>query len=140
MPDVFRGIGDPVDSKMTTVMLFTGDCAPYTTATNGAPLAPPFATIQDGTARTIAFVEAGAENAIPWSKPGDLPFDPENPFLTLGDYNSDGAVNAADYTVWHDVLGIASVRPFSGADGNGDSRVDALDHATWRANYGATAS
>lgn len=308
MPDVFRGIGDPVDSTTTTVMHFTGAGTPYTIATNGTPVAPRFSTIQDGSSRTIAFVEAGAENAIPWTKPGDLSLDADNPFSTLGDlgesfiaaffdghietlsskislgllkayitpiggentespptvtasvgltvlesagdtktnefgvdvfhvvldrqptgdvvvnlatsdaavamvdratlrftpsnwnkpqpvalrgmdnqavnldrvvqvvvavapalsaaeydllppttftvtitddeprtpelpgdYNSDGAVDAADYTVWRDAVGVAGVRPFSGADGNGDSRVDALDHAIWSANYGAIA-
>jgi hypothetical protein len=309
MPDVFRGIGDPVDSTTTTVMHFSGAGTPYTIGTNGVPVAPHFNTIQDSTSRTIAFVEAGAENAIPWTKPGDLSLDPENPFSTLGDlgesfiaaffdghietlssmislgllkayitpsggenttspptvtasvgltvlqsagdtktnefgvdifhvvldrqptgdvvvnlatsdaavamvdratlsftpsnwnkpqpvalrgidnqavnsdrvvqvvgavapalsaaeydslpptiftatitddeprapelpgdYNNDGVVDAADYTVWRDAGGVAGVRPFSGADGNGDSRVNALDHAIWSVNYGATAS
>jgi hypothetical protein len=33
--------------------------------------------------------------------PGDLP----------GDYNADGAVNAADFTVWRDALGGSEVLP-----------------------------
>ncbi|MEQ8849291.1 hypothetical protein [Botrimarina sp.] len=42
-----------------------------------------------------------------------------------GDYNSDGVVNAADYTVWRDGLGTV---------------FDQSDYDVWSANYGATAS
>lgn len=54
----------------------------------------------------------------------------------LGDYNRDGAVDAADYTVWRDGDG-ASVPPFTGGDGNGDGSVDQSDYAIWSANYAA---
>lgn len=57
------------------------------------------------------------------------------PFLD-GDYNADGLVNAADYTVWRDDLGL-SVEPFEGADGNGDGMVNQDDFQLWRSNYGA---
>ncbi|MGL4514181.1 MAG: alpha/beta hydrolase [Lacipirellulaceae bacterium] len=40
-----------------------------------------------------------------------------------GDFNGDGLVNAADYTVWRDGLGTS---------------FDQGDYATWVANYGAT--
>lgn len=52
-----------------------------------------------------------------------------------GDYNADGAVNAADYTVWRDSEGQAG--PALAADGNHDGTVDALDYAIWEFNYGA---
>ena len=32
-------------------------------------------SVTDGTSNTIAIVEA--KEAVPWSKPGDLPFDPQ---------------------------------------------------------------
>src|SRR5262249_16806154 len=38
--------------------------------------------------------------------------------LSEGDYNHNGVVDAADYTVWRDHLG-ANVAPYSGADGDG---------------------
>ena len=41
----------------------------------------------------------------------------------LGDYNHDGVVDAADYTVWRDTYG-QSVTENSGADGNGDGMID----------------
>lgn len=54
-----------------------------------------------------------------------------------GDYNGDGAVNAADYTVWRDALGQPVSRGL-GADGDGDGQVTASDLEVWRTNFGAT--
>ena len=54
----------------------------------------------------------------------------------LGDYNGDGIVDAADYTVWHDSLGSKIVLA---ADGNGNGMIDAGDYDVWRANFGQTA-
>jgi hypothetical protein len=52
-----------------------------------------------------------------------------------GDYNGDGVVGAADYTVWRNTSGSTSDLR---ADGNGDGMVDALDYAVWKGNFGAT--
>jgi chondroitinase B-like protein/dockerin type I repeat protein/PEP-CTERM motif-containing protein len=57
--------------------------------------------------------------------------------VLLGDYNGDGAVGAADYTVWRNAFGSA-VAAWSGADGNGDGTVNELDYDVWRAHFGAT--
>ena len=54
-----------------------------------------------------------------------------------GDYNRNGTVDAADYTVWRDTLG-QSVAPSSGADGNGDQQVNQVDYDLWAANFGMT--
>ncbi|QDT68944.1 Soluble aldose sugar dehydrogenase YliI precursor [Planctomycetes bacterium MalM25] len=54
-----------------------------------------------------------------------------------GDYNRDGVVNAADYTVWRDRQGEAA-DSFTSADGDGDATVGDGDEAVWRANYGRT--
>ena len=57
-------------------------------------------------------------------------------FDTLsGDFNSDGQINAADFTVWRDTLG-SSVPAFSGADGDGDSLITAADLEIWQAHFG----
>lgn len=51
-----------------------------------------------------------------------------------GDYNFDGSVNAADYTVWRDTEG--AVGPGLAADGNNDLVINGLDYDVWVANYG----
>lgn len=60
-----------------------------------------------------------------------------DPNLT-GDYNDDGIVDAADYTLWRDTLG-NSVTAGEGADGNGNGIVDPADYTEWANNYGAVA-
>lgn len=49
-----------------------------------------------------------------------------------GDFNRDGLVNQADYNVW--VANNGKIVPvYTGADGNGDARVNAADLAIWQA-------
>lgn len=57
--------------------------------------------------------------------------------VIAGDFDGDGSVDAADYTVWRDHLGTGLV-PWSTGDANGDGSVDAADHSLWAANFGAT--
>ena len=53
-----------------------------------------------------------------------------------GDYNDDGLVDAADYTVWRDTVGQEG--PGLAADGNHDEHVDEQDYALWKTNFGTT--
>ncbi len=55
-----------------------------------------------------------------------------------GDFNGDGLVDAADYTVWRDTFG--ETGPGLAADANGDLVVNDLDYAAWKQNFGATAA
>jgi uncharacterized membrane protein len=50
-----------------------------------------------------------------------------------GDFNADGVVNIADYTLWRDNVG-----QFTGglADSNGDGWVNGADLAAWRTHFG----
>lgn len=59
------------------------------------------------------------------------------PLLGNGDYNEDGVVDAADYTVYRDTLG-DTVTPLSGADGNNSGVIDAGDLGVWASNYGSS--
>lgn len=54
-----------------------------------------------------------------------------------GDYNDDGVVDAADYTVYQDSFG--STVDLA-ADGDGSGQIDAADLVVWQNNYGATSA
>jgi hypothetical protein len=54
-----------------------------------------------------------------------------------GDYNRNQVVDAADYTVWRDLLGATGSD--LAADGNNDHMVTELDYDVWRTNFGVTA-
>ena len=52
-----------------------------------------------------------------------------------GDYNNDGKVNAADYTIWRKTRGQVVPRG-TGADGNQNAMIDSGDYNHWRARFG----
>ncbi|MGD9637365.1 MAG: alkaline phosphatase family protein, partial [Pirellulales bacterium] len=54
-----------------------------------------------------------------------------------GDYNFDGVIDAADYTVWRNSAGTSGIG--LAADGNGDRAVDDLDYEYWKSRFGASA-
>jgi autotransporter-associated beta strand protein len=54
-----------------------------------------------------------------------------------GDYNHNGVVDGADYTLWRDSLGSTTSLA---ADGNNDGSIDAGDYDIWKANFGHTSS
>ena len=53
-----------------------------------------------------------------------------------GDYNLDGMVDMADYTLWRNQLG-RKVLWGTMADGSGNGVVDAADYQVWKVNFGA---
>ncbi|HRA86506.1 MAG TPA: hypothetical protein PK992_00490, partial [Planctomycetaceae bacterium] len=44
----------------------------------------------DGTSNTIFVMEANPENAVLWTQPEDLPFDPQSPGIGLGQFRTQG--------------------------------------------------
>ncbi|MCA9186776.1 MAG: hypothetical protein KDA99_14215, partial [Planctomycetales bacterium] len=52
-----------------------------------------------------------------------------------GDYNQNGIVDAADYTIWKDNFGSSNNLS---ADGNGNGVIDAADYTVWKDNFGTT--
>ena len=55
-------------------------------------------------------------------------------FASVGDYNHDGGVDAADYVVWRKTLGQSGAG--LAADGNGNGMIDAGDFDQWRLHFG----
>lgn len=54
-----------------------------------------------------------------------------------GDYNQDGTVNAADYTIWRDTLGSTSdLRANGDNTGASANKIDLADYAFWKAHFG----
>lgn len=65
----------------------------------------------------------------------DLGYATITPDFTLaGDYNGDSVVDAADYTVWRNTLGMTGSN--LAADGNGDNVVNATDYTVWKDHFG----
>ncbi len=104
--------------------------ATLASGTFNANLTPAFGTGHNGqvftsvgTSNAVGFVAFATISTIIRTNftPGGLP----------GDYNQDGAVNAADYIIWRKGL--------PAADGNNDSIVNELDYDIWHTNFGTSA-
>lgn len=52
----------------------------------------------------------------------------------VGDYNGDGLVDSADYTIWRDTRGSTTDLRANGDGSN--SVIDQADYGAWKANYG----
>lgn len=81
--------------------------------------------------RTSGLTNAPRDAAAQWARDNyaalvqqDLP----------GDYNGDGSIDAADYTVWRDTLGSTTELA---ADGDGDLTIGAGDYNLWRNAFGS---
>jgi hypothetical protein len=56
-----------------------------------------------------------------------------------GDYNGNGAVDAADYVVWRDNNGLMGGATAAQGDGTGDGNVTVEDYNFWRSSFGTGA-
>lgn len=69
--------------------------------------------------------------------PGTVPF---GSVVLAADFNSDGRVDAADYTIWRDNLNTATGATTATGDANGDGAVNSGDYAIWKSQFGSTSS
>lgn len=93
MPAVFRHPSDDRSGHYSSYYVLTGPETIFDGLTGAA-----FTAVTDGTSNTILTVEAKRD--IPWTKPEDIPFDPNQPLPELGGFNHDGVnVGLADGSV-----------------------------------------
>ncbi|TWT35511.1 hypothetical protein KOR34_04040 [Posidoniimonas corsicana] len=92
----------------------------------------------EGFASSEPFYVAAATSAVPSTRLDDVavPWVAEHAdtLLLAGDYNFDGAVDAADLGIWRQQYGTegAFAIELGSADGNYDGTVDAADYTVWR--------
>ena len=82
----------------------------------------PFGRVFDADGDGNAFIDMGA-----------FEFQSVVVFTLVGDYNSNGTVDAADYTVLRDTMGSTTDMR---ADGNGNHVIDEGDFLMWRSHFG----
>jgi len=82
MPDVFHSPYDDPKSLNSGYYVLVGPGTVFE-----GPKGIKIADILDGTSNTLAIVEA--KRKIPWTKPEDIPFDPDKPLPELGGFVED---------------------------------------------------
>jgi hypothetical protein len=78
IPAIYRETGSPPTGR-TRIVALMGQETPL-----GNSRGVPLRDFADGPDNTILVVECGADRAVPWTAPEDLPFDPQNPIAALG--------------------------------------------------------
>ena len=83
MPKIYisPNAGDVSLEGKTVYQCFVGD---ETIFPEGDDEKTGFGSITDGSSNTILFVETNPENAVEWTKPADIPFDPECDVTAVG--------------------------------------------------------
>jgi beta-lactamase regulating signal transducer with metallopeptidase domain len=96
MPPVFRNPMDAANRNTSSYYVLTGKGGIFNA--DAAKSGTGFAQISDGTSNTVLVVEAKRD--IPWTKPEDIPFDPQKELPKLGGFAHDGfAAALADGSV-----------------------------------------
>lgn len=110
MPAVYADPAAPAGQAargLTTVQAITGEGTAFLTPEKTIGLAQ----ISDGSSRTIAIVEALPDNAVPWTKPDDVEFDPDRPLVGVGNPRRAGGLFAAGFFDGHIRMIEADVAP-----------------------------
>ena len=94
MPDLFRNAGDAASSTTTRFQIISGEGVPYYWRRLSSLLVGPRSNdFTDGVSDSLLVIESGADQAVTWTKPDDLEFDPNDPLAALGTISS-GKINA----------------------------------------------
>jgi hypothetical protein len=97
----------------------------------GTPIDP--ALLVDEGDLSLEFSVAGLSRFV-----GGVLFEPLAVSSIPGDFNRDGSVSAADFTVWRDALGSHHLLNNNGDEtGASAGIVDLADYELWKANFGA---
>ncbi|QDT32798.1 DUF1559 family PulG-like putative transporter [Thalassoglobus polymorphus] len=93
MPDIYRSALDPSDSQNSAFYAVVSESKrqvgkPEYSTLFGNPAGSKYSDVHDGTANTIALVELDLK--IPWTKPEDLQYDPDQPLPKLPLYEETG--------------------------------------------------
>lgn len=73
--------------------------------------------------------------SLAWNWTGTI-LDPVQPPADDADFNGDGLVDAADYTVLRDTLTATGLTPHTLGDANGDGAVTSADYEIWKSQFG----
>lgn len=135
-------VNDSVDASTAAVNVVTGTSLTKINVLNaGAMTAGLYSKIIDYSTLTGAGFAGLAIGTVPAgfsakliNNTVDTSIDLQLQFIA--DFNSDNAVNSADYVIWRKFNGLTSGALFSQGDANGDGAVNAADYNLWRSNFG----
>jgi len=79
---------EQIRAGLTTIQVMTGPDTTFRDGGKGLRVG----AISDGLSNTIGLVEAAPDNAVPWTKPDDVEFDPDRPLAGVGNPTRPGGL------------------------------------------------
>jgi Matrixin/PEP-CTERM motif len=99
----------------------------YGTTTNQETCMDP--SLTQGTRKKFTLLDVAGLADVGWSTAA--------PPVLIGDYNGNGIVDAADYTIWRDTLGsMSDLRANGDNTGQSAGKIDQADYLAWKSNFG----